>query len=123
MGKQLSLLERLDNTLDIVSSESEGDHIYSLLYDVAKKAIKYDYKTFYKKIINYQSLSPDNNLLVQKNERKIIAGKLLADKLRDTIILPERNLKHYGAKYRRAIKKEYNLLIEFARKEENGETI
>lgn len=123
MGKKLSLLERLGNALSITSSEAEENQVYSLLYDVGKKTTEHNHETFYKEILNYQSLSPAENSVTQKNAQKIIAGKELANKLRDSIILPERNLKHYGAKYRRATIKEYQLLIKFYQKKGNGEKI
>lgn len=123
MGKKLSLLERLDNALSITSSETEENQVYSLLYDIGKEATEHNHKTFYKEILNYQTLSSLENPIAQKNVQKIIMGKKLANKLRDTIILPERNLKHYGAKYKRATIKEYQLLVKFYKKEKNEKNI
>ncbi|MCK4649826.1 hypothetical protein KAT36_01200 [Candidatus Pacearchaeota archaeon] len=123
MSKKLSLLERLDNALSITSSETEENQVYSLLYNIGKKAVEHNYETFYKKILNYQSLSLAENPVIRKNIQKITAGKELANKLKYTIILPERNLKHYGAKYRRATKKEYQLLTKFYQEEKNEKNI
>ncbi len=122
MGKILSLLERLNSALDITSSDTEQNAVYVLLYETGSKAPRSGCKTFYKNI-TYKSLIPSKEQLEQNSKEKIQKGKQLEKELRSAIILPEKNTKHHGIKYKRIRKREHKLLINFYRTGDNEKNI
>jgi hypothetical protein len=120
MGKKLSLIERLEITLSIASSEKEKNLIYGLLAKISKNALEKEQEEFYAEL-GAKCMIPKNTYSISGEE--IENGKNLAKILEKTIILPEKGTKGYGAKYRRARTKEYEIINNFYKKRDDGKNI
>ena len=69
MGRKRSLLYRLDQALNSVSSQREEARVYSLLYQTGKKVLDLEINSleidkFYGEILSFQSLNPEKDINV-----------------------------------------------------------
>jgi len=129
MGRKRSLLYRLDQALNSVSSQREEARVYSLLYQTGKKVLDLEINSleidkFYGEILSFQSLNPEKDINVI-DPKEVKKGKELADRLRTKIVWPENDLRvrGYGRRYARARTKEFHLLNEFYRGESDCTSI
>lgn len=114
MTKILSLFDRLNWALPTSTSDTETGEIYALFYRAGSKVVEMSFGEFYEDLKN-QSLSPlegSEKTVYEVNE--VNFGKNLS-KLLGNIEFPDSGEKHFGAKYKRARNREFNLLREFYR--------
>ncbi len=114
MARTLSLLDRLNRALPTSTSDTETEEIYALFYRIGFNVTEMNFENFYEDLKN-QNLSPlEGSEKTSYNVDEINFGKKLSELLGD-IEFPDSDEKHFGAKYKRARNREFNLLKKFYR--------
>jgi hypothetical protein len=112
MAKILSLFDRLNQALPTSTSDTETEEIYALFYRVGSNVVEMNFGDFYENLQN-QNLSPlEGSEKVAYDSSEVNSGKNLFELL-GNIGFPDSGEKHFGAKYKRARNREFNLLREF----------
>jgi hypothetical protein len=114
MAKILSLFDWLNHALPTSTSDTETGEIYARFYQVGSNVVEMNFGDFYENLKN-QNLSPlEGSEKGGYDPSEVNFGKNLSELLGD-IGFPDSGEKHFGAKYKRARNREFNLLRKFYR--------